>query len=169
MKLGSRFLAVLVLATLFASLPLLAKDSGLPMMQIKVGNKTLQVEIADNDQARQKGLMFRTQLKVDHGMLFVFPRPRALSFWTKNTFIPLSIGFFDKNFRLINVEKMQPLKSVMDQNINHYLSKGPAILALEVNKGWFETNKIKPGARITFVGPVKSELLLDLKQKASRQ
>ena len=52
--------------------------------------------------------MNRFSLQPDHGMLFVFERPEPLSFWMKNTFIPLSIAFLDANGRILNIEDMAP-------------------------------------------------------------
>ena len=108
--------------------------------KIKIKNHILTVEIAKTPSQRQKGLMFRKKLKKNHGMLFIFPKAQILSFWMKNTFIPLSIAFFDKNKKLINIEKMTP-----NQTRYTYESKEKAIYALEVNWNWFEDRNITKG------------------------
>lgn len=70
----------------------------------------------------------------------------------KNTFIPLSIGFFNSKKVLVDIQDMEPAKSEMDQNPKSYLSRSPAQYALEVNQGWFQKNKIKLGDRFELVG-----------------
>ena len=83
-------------------------------------------------------------------MLFIYPTPRALNFWMKDTLIPLSIGFFDQNQVLLNIEEMQvPLKDTV--KFRRYYSKGPASYALEVPAGWFERHHITPGMRFIFL------------------
>src|SRR5574337_1112000 len=66
------------------------------------------VEIAATDATRERGLMFRTHLAANHGMLFVFPDAQTRYFWMKNTLIPLDIIFFDAHQRLINVAADTP-------------------------------------------------------------
>jgi uncharacterized membrane protein (UPF0127 family) len=72
-------------------------------------------------------------------MLFIFERPEPLSFWMKNTFIPLSIAFLDTDGRILNIEDMAP------QTETTHWSKGPALYALEMRKGWFMERGVKPG------------------------
>jgi uncharacterized membrane protein (UPF0127 family) len=78
----------------------------------------------------------------------------------KNTFVPLSIAYFDKNKKLINVLDMTPVTSEMQNPTETYSSAGPAQYALEMPQGWFERNKIKPGAILTYksdVGPARKK------------
>lgn len=110
-------------------------------MQLKLGKKTILVEIADTPSKRNTGLMFRKKLSDERGMLFVFPEEDYLSFWMKNTLIPLSIGFFDRNGILLEIHEMKP-----NQTSETYGSRKKAIYALEVNSGWFDRNGIQPGA-----------------------
>lgn len=84
-------------------------------------------------------------------MLFVYDKQQVLSFWMKNTFIPLSIGFFDRNKKLVDIQDMEPMKSIMQEPQISYQSKFPAKYALEMNKGWFKKNQIKLGTRFKFV------------------
>ena len=101
------------------------------------------MELALDLQEQSHGLMGRPQLKSDQGMFFVYEKPRILSFWMKGTLIPLSIGFFDQNHRLINVEEMSvPAGAVFPE----YLSKKKAMYALEMPAGWFKKNGIEEGA-----------------------
>ena len=87
------------------------------------------VEIADTDAERQTGLMGRTVLPKDTGMLFVFEGDQALSFWMRDTLIPLSIAYIDAQGRIVDIQDMQPLDDVPP----HYISAEPARYALEVN------------------------------------
>lgn len=114
--------------------------------------KSLSVEVAQSSSDRQKGLMGRTELKENTGMLFVFKRPQQLSFWMKNTYIPLSIGYFDKNKVLKKLyHNMKPQKMLeLNQDLTNYPSQCKCQYALEVNIGWFKKNNIKPGMTFTF-------------------
>lgn len=120
--------------------------------KLKLGSQTIQVEIADTPQLSSRGLMFRQKLPENQGMLFIFQGDQLRSFWMKNTFIPLSIGFFSSKKVLVDIQDMEPAKSEMDQNPKSYLSRSPAQYALEVNQGWFQKNKIKLGDRFELVG-----------------
>ncbi len=107
----------------------------------------LRVEVAETQNEREKGLMFRYSLPADSGMLFVFDREQELSFWMKNTFIPLDIAYLSSNGVINEIYRMEPL----DYSIL-YPSKKPAKYALEVNAGWFKKNGIKPGMKLDFNG-----------------
>lgn len=120
--------------------------------KLKLGTQTLKVEIADTQELSSRGLMFRHKLPENQGMLFIFEGEQPRSFWMKNTFIPLSIGFFNSKKVLVDIQDMEPAKSEMDQNPKSYLSRSPAQYALEVNQGWFQKNKIKLGDRFELVG-----------------
>ncbi len=121
--------------------------------QIKLGSQKITVEIADTDPKRSQGLMNRKSLNKNEGMLFIFPRSNYRSFWMKNTFIPLSIGYFDSSKKLVEIHQMEPVTSVMQVQIPRYDSRKPAQYALEMNRGWFKKNKIKLGAQL--IHPMK--------------
>ena len=91
--------------------------------------------------------MFRKELAMGTGMLFIYPEEKTLSFWMKNTLIPLSIGFFNKDGLLVDMQDMQPA-SMAEKNIQIYKSNGLAKYALEVPLGWFKKTKIKIGDRL---------------------
>jgi len=114
---------------------------------LKIGGKTLSVELAQSAKQRAQGLMHRKQLPDGEGMLFIFTRETPQSFWMKNTLIPLSIGYFDKTKKLVRILKMEPeSKIVRDSELKRYESEVPVLFALEVPLGWFEKNKIKLGS-----------------------
>lgn len=116
--------------------------------KIKVGRQPLNVEIAQKPEQLQKGLMFRKELKDGFGMLFIFDRESPQNFWMKNTFIPLSIGFFDSKKVLVDIQDMQAVTSELDQRPPSYTSRKPAQYALEVPQGWFKKNKVDLGSKL---------------------
>ena len=101
----------------------------------------VRVEVADTEPEHQLGLMGRTALPEDRGMLFVFDEEQELSFWMKDTLIPLSVAFMDSEGRIVDIQDMKPL----DDDPPHYVSAEPAQYALEVNQGFFEERGIKVG------------------------
>lgn len=104
------------------------------------GTRTeLEVEIADNDAERERGLMERTALAENAGMLFVFDREQRLSFWMKNTLIPLSVAYIASDGRIVDIQDMQP------HDETPHPSAGPARYALEVNQGFFGEHGIGVG------------------------
>ena len=113
---------------------------------IVLGNKTISVEIADSDAKREYGLMNRKVMPVNAGMLFVFQAEQPLSFWMKDTLIPLDIGYFDKTKKLIDVQSMDVISTVVTE-LKIYTSHGPAQYALEMNRDWFAHNHIKVGTK----------------------
>ena len=101
----------------------------------------VRVEVADNVVEQAKGLMYRKELGGDRGMLFVYPDERVLSFWMRNTLIPLSVAYIDSEGRIVDIQDMKPL----DDEPPHYRSSEPAQYALEVNQGFFERTGVKVG------------------------
>ncbi|KHD88612.1 MAG: hypothetical protein OM95_08725 [Bdellovibrio sp. ArHS] len=120
---------------------------------IKVGNKTLVVEIAETADQHERGLMFREKLGENEGMLFIFKNEETRFFWMKNTLIDLSIGYFDRNGTLVDIQEMKTGKGIPDVQLPSYPSAKPAKYALEMQKGWFEKNKIKIGAKLQLLKP----------------
>jgi len=111
--------------------------------QIKVGGHTLKVEVATTEAQHSQGLMYREKLGPNDGMLFVFETPEYQSFWMKNTLVPLSVAFLAPDGTILNVEDMEP------QTLDPHVSAGPALYALEMNKGWFASHGLKPGDKAT--------------------
>jgi uncharacterized membrane protein (UPF0127 family) len=117
----------------------------LPTVPIVIkGREQLQVEIAAQPVQRERGLMFRSALPADGGMLFVFPEATELAFWMKHTSLPLSIAFVGGDGRIVNIEDMQPFDTTLHR------SAGPARAALEVSQGWFAERGIAPGDTVQF-------------------
>lgn len=117
---------------------------------IKIKNIKIDVELAETEEQLEYGLMFRDHLSTNQGMLFIFDQERPLSFWMKNTIIDLSIAYFDKNKKIVDIQEMKATSS-LDLQIPSYPSKSPALYALEMNARWFEKNHIKVGDVFEFV------------------
>lgn len=103
---------------------------------------SVRVEIADDNQERARGLMHREHLDTDAGMLFVFDQPQQLSFWMKNTLIPLDILYFDVEGNLVSSVTMTPCAA---DPCRGYSSGGAARYALEVNEGFVKAHGIGNG------------------------
>ena len=136
----TRVLAALLI--LVASLHSLA-DVALKTLHVKVGTHALKVEVVADEAQRMQGLMNRKSLGREDGMLFVFDEPAYHSMWMKNTLIPLSVAFIDKDGVILNILDMEP------QTLDSHMAAGPAVYALETNKGWFAAKKIKAGDKVT--------------------
>jgi uncharacterized membrane protein (UPF0127 family) len=137
-------LRVLALASACLVLPSAAqRASSLPTATVKVAGHSLRVEIVANDDDRARGLMFREKLGRDDGMLFVFPEIAYHSMWMKNTLIPLSVAFVDRDGTILNILDMEP------HSLDSHMSAGPALYAIETNKGWFAAKKVKAGDKVT--------------------
>jgi len=122
----------------------------------------LKVEVARTTEETRRGLKFRKNLPTDQGMYFVFEKEELRSFYMRDTRIPLSIAFIRADGIIESVADMIPL----DEQSTY--SAGPAKFALEVNRGWFDDNGIRPGDkavleknRVSFfrkIGPPVGEL-----------
>lgn len=134
--------ALTVAAVVFGVAAPVSGAAGLPTVALTINGHKLTAEVATTPEERAKGLMNRFSLRPDNGMLFVFERPEPLSFWMKNTFIPLSIAFLDAQGRILNIEDMAP------QTATTHWSKAPGLYALEMRKGWFAERGIKAGDRV---------------------
>ena len=108
--------------------------------------KNLYVELADNHMTRECGLMNRKSMGKNNGMLFKFPYATRLSFWMKNTYIPLDIAYIGDDGKILQIESMTPLST------RAIASKYECKYALEVNKGWFKDNGISVGSKIGGLG-----------------
>ena len=130
---------------------LLTACSEVERVGIQVDGVSARVELAYTVEGRRLGLMGRQQLGRDEGMLFVFPREKVLEMWMLNVRIPLDVGFFDRNGRLLGWRSMR-----VDGGTAIYASTAPALYALEMNQGWFERYPIAPGAQLRMPFPVEA-------------
>jgi len=113
-------------------------------IKLEIEGKELTVEVACDDLSRETGLMFRESLPESAGMIFVYDKAHKLSFWMRNTEVPLSIAFLDDTGKILQIEDMQP------HDESRTVSMYQVRYALEVNQGWFERNGI--GVGDTFTG-----------------
>lgn len=105
----------------------------------------IDIEVADNDQLRARGLMYRRSLPENGGMLFTQNREEIQSFWMKNTYIPLDILFVNANKEIVTIHSnTTPLKEW------NYASTQPALYVVEVNAGFSNRHGISTGDRIEF-------------------
>lgn len=122
-----------------------AEDAdGRRLTTIDVAGYDVRVEIADDDAERRRGLMHRDSLPEDEGMLFVYPEEQTLSFWMRETVIPLDIAFVDRRGYIVDIQQMDPHTEELHE------SSSPAMYALELNRGWFEEHGVEEGDRVRF-------------------
>lgn len=107
------------------------------------GSTTFSVEVADTAETRARGLMFRTNISDDHGMLFVYPRQRPVAFWMKNTFIPLDMIFVDDTGTVKSVHA-----NAIPHDTTAIPSGAPVQYVVEVNAGIAAAAGITPGAEM---------------------
>ena len=105
------------------------------------------VEIAADPETRTLGLMHRTALAEDSGMLFVYGEDAERAFWMKDTRIPLAAAFLDAGGTILNIEEMRPPAGEGPGEVRTWSSRGPARFVLEMDAGWFAAKGIRPGDR----------------------
>ncbi|HET7867017.1 MAG TPA: DUF192 domain-containing protein [Burkholderiaceae bacterium] len=121
----------------------------LPTVRLGAGIHNIQAQLAQTPEQRATGLMFRSTMGTNEGMLFAFEAPAMQCFWMKNTLLPLSAAFIADNGTVVNIEDMKP------QTLDSHCSKQPVRFVLEMNQGWFAKRGIKPGAKLS--GPPFSQ------------
>jgi uncharacterized membrane protein (UPF0127 family) len=104
-------------------------EKGKPTVSMKIGSETFALEVAYSDADQMHGLMARRSMSANHGMIFVNTDERVRGFWMENTLIALDIVFLDRDGKVVSVKQMKPL----DRNTTS--SDGPAMYAIELNKG----------------------------------
>ncbi|AXK72620.1 DUF192 domain-containing protein [Lysobacter sp. TY2-98] len=118
---------------------------------VELGGKRYAVEIADTEEARARGLMFRDEMAADHGMLFLHDREEPLAYWMKNTKIPLDILYFDTGRKLVSQQRDVPPCTLGDA-CPPYPSTASARYVLELNAGQAEQLKLQNGVELK-LGP----------------
>ena len=123
----------------------------LPTLKLQVGNQIVTAELCRRPLELMTGMMFRTNMLEDEGMLFALPFPQQASFYMRNTLVPLTIAYIDADGRILELHDMQPLNEtpVSSRNSNIYY-------VLEMKQGWFARKGVLPGVTIvTEQGPLK--------------
>ncbi|MDC7240682.1 MAG: DUF192 domain-containing protein [Spirochaetales bacterium] len=137
-----RFKALVPLFFLFLAAGCTA--DGREYTDIRIGTADIRVELARTPEERQQGLMNRKSLPVEEGMLFIFEKEQRMSFWMKDTSIPLSIAYISKSGEIKEIYDMEPFSQ------SPVPSRFSVLYALEVNQGFFEDKGIGPGDRVEF-------------------
>jgi uncharacterized membrane protein (UPF0127 family) len=109
---------------------------------IKVGSQTVRMQLAVHWNEQMQGLMFRKSMAEDEGMLFLYAQPQTMSFYMRNTEIPLDIGFFDAAGELKEIYPMYP------HDERPVVSRSRMQFALEMNQGWFRRAGVKTGDKL---------------------
>lgn len=149
---GAVFIAVAVIGALLAlKSPTAAEDNRaqfLPtdpeplIVETATGAKKFTIEIADDPSERERGLMFRTEMADDHGMLFVFEDQREVGFWMENTPMPLDILFIAQDGSIKAIKKGEPFSQAL-------ISPGqPVRFVLELKDGIADANGIAAGDKM---------------------
>ena len=110
---------------------------------IKVGDRSIRAQIAVLPAEMEQGLMGRSSLGTDEGMLFVYMRPAPVQFWMRQCVLPLDIGYFDADGLLKEIYPMYPNDERPVPSRSRQIQ-----FALEMNQGWFHGNSVKPGAKL---------------------
>lgn len=131
--------AAVFVALVLGALPAAAREA---RVALSIGTHAFQVEVAATPAERTRGLMGRTGLPADGGMLFVFETADRHCFWMRNTPLPLSIAFIDAAGRIVALADMAPRTDTL------HCPPSPVRYALEVEQGGFSTRGIAPGARV---------------------
>ncbi|MCK6547708.1 DUF192 domain-containing protein [Myxococcota bacterium] len=132
--------------------------SSAPVVRIPVtiatdtGPVTIQAELADTPAERSMGLMFRTSMQDDHGMLFLFPEEEPQSFWMKNTLIPLDMIFIRADHTILGIVENATPKTLTPRNV-----PGPSQFVLEVNGGVSAKRGFRAGQKVDFYAPLPSD------------
>ena len=129
---------------------------------IKVGERTVQMQVAALPPELQKGLMFRKTMGENEGMLFVFTAPQSMGFYMRNTTLPLDIGYFDASGELKEIYPMYPLDE------RTVASRSRSIqFCLEMNQGWYGRSGVKPGAKLDLKAVAEALRARELKPEAA--
>jgi uncharacterized membrane protein (UPF0127 family) len=114
----------------------------LAAIRLQAGIHNISAELAATPEQREIGLMNRSAMGANEGMLFVFERAGQQCFWMKNTLIPLAIAFLADDGSIVNIDSMKP------QTLDPHCSEKPVRYVLEMNEGWFAKRGIKAGHKV---------------------
>jgi hypothetical protein len=113
---------------------------------LNAGMHLIQVQLAQNFEQRQIGLMWRKEMPQNEGMLFVFDEPAVQCFWMRNTLLPLTAAFVADDGTIVNLVDMKPMSD------DSHCSKKPVRFVLEMNLAWFAKRNLQAGFKLT--GPM---------------
>ena len=118
-----------------------------PHAKLTIGLYVIDAGVAANNKDREQGLMYRTGLAPNEGMLFVFDEDAGHCFWMENTLIPLSIAFMRQDGTITDIDEMQA------ETTNNHCPAHNGTYALEMSKGWFAAKGITSGTVVSGLPP----------------
>jgi len=118
-------------------------QTNLQRAQLTAGMHLIQVQLAQDFEQRQIGLMWRKEMPQNEGMLFIFEQPSVQCFWMRNTILPLTAAFVADDGTIVNLVDMKPMSD------DSHCSKKPVRFVLEMNQGWFAKRNIQAGFKLT--------------------
>lgn len=144
MKTTTRRLAMALWASALTCMPALAQDGPqqLPTVMLGISFHNIKAEVAVTPKQHEIGLMHRTSMGPNDGMIFVFEQAGQQCFWMKNTLIPLSVAFISDDGTIVNLDEMKP------ETLNPHCSTKPVRYVLEMNTGWFSKRGLKAGIKV---------------------
>lgn len=110
---------------------------------LRVGDQSIEAQLAIAPREMERGLMGRTELGENEGMIFLYRQPIRASFWMKNTPLPLDIGYFNSDGILLEVHRLHPHDQTPVRSRSDRIQ-----FALEMRQGWFSENRIRRGASL---------------------
>jgi uncharacterized membrane protein (UPF0127 family) len=135
----------LLCASFLGAAPAAAQErpQQLPTTHLSAGMHNIVAQVAHTPEQRQIGLMYRKEMAVHEGMLFVFERPETQCFWMKNTLLPLSAAFLAEDGTIVNLADMAP------QSLDSHCSRRAVRFVLEMNQGWFAKRGLHAGDKLS--------------------
>ena len=120
---------------------------------IKVDDLVLEVQIADTEPRRVRGLMFQDQLPYDKGMIFVFNEPGIYSLWMLNMQFSLDMIWFDENVNIVHIEQnVPPCKTATEiMACQSIIPSGEAVYILEVTSGFIKEFNITKDSKLSII------------------
>lgn len=134
--------AALLMATTLSAAAQDAAQPKLPTTTLTAGMHLIHAELAQTTEQQMTGMMFRTAMGANEGMLFVNGDAGVRCFWMRNTLIPLSIAFIADDGSIVNIAEMQA------RSEQSHCSAKPVRFALEMNQGWFSKRGLKVGFKL---------------------
>lgn len=125
--------------------------------------KKIRAEVADTPSKQERGLMFRTKIAENEGMIFLFKASSKLTFWGENTYVPLDIAFVSDENKIVEISSISPMSR------RAVKSQKECKIAIEANFGFFKKNKIKVGDKVYFSEKNKEENKIDIEFKGEEK
>ena len=140
-----------ILTSLFSLILNFFVNTQVQTKEVVINNTHIQAEVANTQIKRTKGLMYKSHLDQNKGMLFIFPKEAQYTFWMANTKIPLDILWINQDKLIVYINKdTPPCHETNTQKCPRYTPTKKAKYVLEVNSGWVEENNVQVGNNVEF-------------------